>query len=312
VWVAGVGDVNRDRRPDVAVGLPSSTEDGTVGAAYVVFGKASPDQVDLATLGNGGYPIAAWGMSAEGGGPKVRGGGDVNGDGRGDLLVTTYQDVANPFESGATYVVFGKSSSDPVDVHSLGRGGFRIEGPPLDGEFDSSADGAGDVNRDGQADIVIAYPYAANSLRPGGGWSYVVFGKRSGAPVRLGALGRRGFRISGDSPMNVPFAAAGAGDFNRDRKADVVLGGQATACVVFGRRFPETVDLGRLGRQGVCFDGHRSSEAGTTVSGAGDFNRDGYADVVVGAQYDNFEPLPGGAYEPWPGAAYVVLGHRTR
>jgi hypothetical protein len=274
----------------------------------VVFGKASTTTVDLAALGAEGFRIATAGTSYGYDGPTVGAPGDVNGDGRPDVLLNVYDDPENPFYSGATYVVFGKASPDPVDLRSLGANGFRIEGPPLDDDPIVAFDGAGDVNGDRLQDIVITYPYATNYYRDNSGWTYVVFGKRSGSTVRLASLGSQGFRIASDSFHGAPFAVAGAGDFNHDRKADVALSGYDSAYVVFGGRSTATVDLATLGRRGIRFDGGEGGDSSTSVAGAGDVNRDGFSDVLVGRQYEGGS---GGAY-PYSGAAYVVLGHRAR
>jgi hypothetical protein len=55
------------------------------------------------------------------------GGGDVNGDGRDDVLVGTGAEFDGS-DSGAVWVVFGKASSTPADMAGIGGGGFRIDG----------------------------------------------------------------------------------------------------------------------------------------------------------------------------------------
>ena len=51
--VAGAGDVNGDKRPDVVVGAPWANPNGRffAGSAYVVFGQAASTTVDLAAPG---------------------------------------------------------------------------------------------------------------------------------------------------------------------------------------------------------------------------------------------------------------------
>jgi hypothetical protein len=85
--VAGEGDVNGDGVIDVAVGAPDATSSGRVqsGAAFVVFGKGSAGTVDLASPGAGGIRIDG-AAAADNAGYRLAG-GDINGDGRPDVLV---------------------------------------------------------------------------------------------------------------------------------------------------------------------------------------------------------------------------------
>src|SRR3954469_1484232 len=78
--VAGVGDMNEDGRDDVAVA------EGDDGSAWVVFGDASTAPVDLAALGARGFRIEPLGKPDDGL-ETVAAAGDVNGDGRPDLLL---------------------------------------------------------------------------------------------------------------------------------------------------------------------------------------------------------------------------------
>ena len=107
--VASAGDVNGDGRSDVIVGArfadPSSRSDA--GSSYVIYGSASPSNVDLGSLGSAGFRIdgaAASDLS----GYSVASAGDVNGDGRSDVIVGAY--AANPSsrsDAGSSYVIYG-------------------------------------------------------------------------------------------------------------------------------------------------------------------------------------------------------------
>ena len=100
-------------------------------------------------------------------GASLAGAGDVNGDGRADLIVGS--GAASPggrFRAGSAYVVFGRSALGTIGLDTFGGDGFRIDGAPpaLDVEIDrtgpvgekagSAAAGVGDVNGDGLADVV--------------------------------------------------------------------------------------------------------------------------------------------------------------
>ena len=61
----------------------------------------------------------------DGAGSTVDGAGDVNGDGRADILVGAYlaQNNGRPY-SGSTYIVFGQSSPTSIDLAGHGRSVF--------------------------------------------------------------------------------------------------------------------------------------------------------------------------------------------
>src|SRR6266513_4744730 len=84
--------------------------------------------------------------------------GDVNGDGFADLLIGAYRADPNGDSSGAAYVVFGKSGgfNPNLNLSSLdGANGFKISGVAASDRAGSAVSGAGDVNGDGFADLLI-------------------------------------------------------------------------------------------------------------------------------------------------------------
>ena len=112
----------------------------------------------------------------------------MNGDGRADVLVGAFgADYNGRKASGSAYVVFGKASPKRVDLAALGAGGFRVDGAAADDSAGSSVAGAGDVNQDGRADVLVGAPRADNNRRTGSGSTYVVFGQASSKRVDLAA-----------------------------------------------------------------------------------------------------------------------------
>jgi hypothetical protein len=309
--VANAGDINGDGIPDAIVGAPGEFADGAV---YVVFGKATTTAVDLSSLGTQGFRISdgrtcycipsgtTWGSI----GNEVAGPGDVNGDGRPDILIGQRQspDGSN---GEAAFVVFGKADTSAVDLTSLGAGGYRIN---TDG-FSPAISSAGDINGDGLNDVLVSTSQAPNppDPTPYTGKVYVVFGKADGATIDLASLGSGGYEIDGPSQSAfIGDSIADAGDVNGDGVPDQLIGGGITGktYVVFGQRNSlAPIDLANVGTQGFT-QGYAiwgfSPGFGHPVASLGDVNGDGVPDALIGD--------PSASYTgDHAGAALVVFLH---
>src|SRR6267154_620100 len=294
--VAGAGDINGDGFADFIVGAPFLSPNGTgSGASYIVFGKASSfgANFELSSLnGTSGFQINGE-AAGDNAGFSVSSAGDVNGDGFADFIIGAPNAGPNGAKSGASYVVFGKSSgfSSNLDLSSLnGSNGFQINGKTA-GDYAGAAVSAGDINGDGLTDLLIGAPSAApNGLYSGA--AYVVFGKASGFPasLELSSLnGSNGFQINGDSAYSLAGSSiASAGDVNGDGITDIIIGAHGAngksgaAYVVFGRAsgWGANLDLSSLnGTNGFKISGEAVGDyAGYSVSSAGDVNGDGFGD----------------------------------
>ncbi|MGE5563565.1 MAG: beta strand repeat-containing protein [Bacillota bacterium] len=283
--LGSAGDINGDGFGDIYY------EDGDGAGVYVIFGKATPANIDLDTLSaTNGFKIA-------GTVDKVASAGDVNGDGFDDLLVAAPRDSEAGQYAGAVYVIFGKASGfTNIDLASLSAtAGYKITGAvELDGLGFSIAS-AGDVNGDGLDDIVVSAvgnDAAGNSA----GAAYVIFGKASGSTdIDLASLSPTdGFRIIGESAYdNAGYSVSSAGDFNGDGFDDIIIGApsnqpygrpEGAAYVIFGKAggFSD-IDLSSLAESdGFKIIGGETFDAlGYEVSAAGDVNHDGFDDLMI-------------------------------
>ena len=287
----------------------------------VLFGGSWPAEVRLPKESAGGFVIRHSWLTAPA--------GDVNGDGRDDVL---------RFDGERSTVLLGQPRGRPA-IES----GFVVThrgwGPGT---------GAGDVDGDGRDDLIF------------GRWgrsAAVVFGRTTPATVRIQNPGRNGFRVvsrqakwlqawpagdvDGDRRADLLVLAGGqlylvsgaqrsgtleleraalsrivsrgsvtraapAGDVNGDRIDDLVVGTSTQACVVFGMRppWPHRRFCGEA-RTLLILGPSKATSGSRNVSAAGDLDGDGRGDVVVA-----MPSFALGGREWPPGAVYVVFGRR--
>lgn len=201
-----------------------------------------------------------------------------------------------------------------INLHGLnGSNGFRVDEEVLT-EFSSYKVGtAGDFNGDGYDDMIIgADHHSPDTVINDTG--YIVFGKPSEFGEALNLLdldSDSGFRIQGISGVNADeFLISQAGDINADGFGDLIVGSTAysdgnsrldSAYVIFGRAtaFDVPLDLSNLSSSdGFRLEGlNLGEDLRHFISSAGDFNGDGYNDIIMGSPLDE--------------ASYLVFGKNT-
>ena len=146
---------------------------------------------------------------------------------------------------------------------------YTFDGDSAGDELGRSVSGAGDVNGDGFDDLIVGF---------------------RGARVFSGADGSIIYTFHGDSAGDqFGYSVSGAGDVNGDGFDDLIVGAQGddnNGTTSGSARVLSGVDGSIL----YTFNGDSASDwFGNSVSGAGDVDGDGYADLIVGAFLAGFQ-----------------------
>ena len=309
-WVGATTDMNGDGRPDLIFGAPLDDDKATdAGRVFVELNAVAGGST--VGIGDSMTQIIIDGVNAgDHAGAAVGGIADLNGDGRGEILIgAPGMDNGALTDAGVAFVVYGKASGgvDLGDPYSGGGGGYAIKGQAAGDAAGTSIQAIADLNGDGKMDVIVGAP-GNDQGGTDAGAAYVVWGKSGSSAVNLSsvAAGTGGFKITGDAAGDGAGQAIGvATDMNGDGKAEILVGAPGSAIggadggavyVVFGKSTGAAVDLTNVaaGTGGFVIKGQPGDRAGASVTGIGDVNGDGLGDILVGA----------------PGAdhAYVVFG----
>lgn len=267
-YLAPAGDVNGDGYSDVLVSVYNN-----------VFGVSKDGRVQLFLgTGNGIGSAAAWTSEGKGGtnyGESIGSAGDVNGDGYFDVVVGAPRFSNGEENEGAVFVYYGSPSG--LDTNPS----WIMEGNQANAFFGASVSTAGDVNKDGYADVVVGASYYDDG-ETNEGKIFVYLGSASG-------LGKTPYFTAQSDQVNAFFgkSVSSAGDVNHDGFGDIVVGapGYDHGQTNEGRAY---LYLGTYGgmTQAPAWTGESNqadASFGNSVACAGDLNGDGFSDVVVGA-----------------------------
>ena len=113
----------------------------------------------------------------------VHGVADVNGDSVPDVAAATEQDVGGNVDQGQAFVYLGSAAGLPAGAD------WTAEGSQAGAAFGAAVAGAGDVNGDGYADLIVGAPSYDDSQGPEG--RALLFCGNAGAGVSLNPRQRR-------------------------------------------------------------------------------------------------------------------------
>ena len=279
------GDVNEDGFSDVIVGA-YRYDDGEVdeGAAFLFYGSGSGiiNTISPVTQYESDQANAYFGRS-------VKSAGDVNGDGYPDLIMGAYGYDNGQTDEGAAFVYQGFSVEGLYNVFGFLR--------YIDVRRDSSMVGrnisdAGDINGDGFDDFIFSV-YKGDPVSES--YSAVIYYGGKVGPFQVDTI------IGNSTVLQKILTVGAAGDVNGDGYSDIIMGNDTysngqTAEGAFAVFMGSA--LGLNSSPVLLIESNQSNaHMGFSLACAGDVNKDGYSDVMVGAYgYDNGQIDEGAAF----------------
>jgi hypothetical protein len=262
----------------------------------------------------GCWPVVAWAAGSQPERRTARGAipaaaavasveADFNNDGFADLAVGVPREGVGAAElAGAVNVLYGSTtglSGSGSQLFFQGGGGVTDVAEPFD-SF-GAALAAGDFDNDGFVDLAVGVPGEDLRAIPNAGAVNVLYGSTAG----LSGAGGQFFSqdttgvLGTAEPEDTFGAAVGTGDFDNDGFADLAIGvpaedpGGAALAGAVNVLYGSAVKLTAAGNQqfvqgsgGVLGTAEIGDQFGFVLA-AGDFNNDGFADLVIGAPFED-------------------------
>ncbi|MEQ1507533.1 MAG: integrin alpha, partial [Myxococcota bacterium] len=291
--VAGGHDLTGDGHEDVVIGARYDDATGNSAGAVYVARAIGEGTIELSLVTAKIYAEAEYDSC----GYAVASPGDIDGDGRADLLLGSPEASPAGNASGMAHAVYG-----PVDgAVQLSVATTRFVGEHELDKTGCAVAGVGDVDGDGQADLLVAACFSDRNGEDAG--AAFQFSTHPAADLSVGdadgaMVGERAFDQLG--------TALAGGDLDGDGLSDVIVGAPYhdvtadDAGAVYAAFGPASVDMNRPDAKltGVGAGDH----LGASVAVAGDVDQDGFLDLVLGA------PGHDGDDAEDAGAAYLVFG----
>ena len=298
-WRVAAADVNGDGYDDAIIGTLQNVQPIGRGTVYIVYGKRNwPRELSLDT---DGAPIPGvtrvLGKNPQDFAGSAVAAGDVNGDGFADVIIGAFGAGPEGMDGreGEVYILYGSPSlAEIVELDTSDHLSTTIHGTQnaRAGEFV----GCLDINLDGFWDVLVGLPGYRDESRFLHG-KVVIFNGREDLPREVyleptdstAGLTEIIGAANGDR-IGWSFAS---GDVDGDGAVELLIGtsypwleraGSAGKMHILfnAAALPQRVDLRTYENQVIVFGMQRGDVLGEEVA-TGDFNGDGFADVLVGA-----------------------------
>ena len=277
--VTNIGDINGDGYSDAAVsgGVFQTSCEISNGRVVIYLGTPNgydtvPNRVLIGNNNDGTF------------GRKIREAGDINRDGFDDFLIgcsNARNLQGNTTNVGRVYVYYGSNTGVNIGATQLLLAPVNV-GSAITSRFGSSVSGAGDMNGDGFADIIIG---AITYVQPGTpsnavGAAFIYLGSNIGIANAPSAT-----LLGNNLNSSLGYSVAGLGDVNGDGFSDVAVSeliNMRSVTIIYGSAVIQQNLF--LARQ-ILASNLNGNWYGLEISSAGDLNGDGYSDLAIGSPY---------------------------
>ena len=280
----------------LARGVPRIHKEGTMRSPTVVHRLllagmllallTSPGQLSASAADSASLPLA-----------------DFNRDNFADLAIgVPYDSPGSVASAGAVDVIYGSHSGlSPTGVQYWHQDRPGTEGSAEEHDLFGQALAAGDFDGDGYFDLAVGVPEQTVGGHANAGAVHILYGSRPGLSTAGDQIWHQDSGAVGSIAEEGDYFGwtLAAGDFNGDGRDDLAVGvpfedwterDSGLVQILYGSVAGVTDDRNQLWRQGV--GGLLETEEFTDQFGkalaVGDFNDDGYADLVVGVPDENF------------------------
>jgi hypothetical protein len=235
------GDWNGDGIPDLAVGAPAGQGTGVrpAGKVYLFLGGEG--------FGAAAAAVLSAGEAGDGFGEAISMADDINGDSLADLVVGAPHSRKAGATAGRAYVWFGRRSG------GLGKSADAEIRLGSTNDLFGTAVATGDVNGDGQADLVISSPHDKTGEKWPGSVSIILGGKKINFAVPSQVIWGEGTAWQDEFGASIAVVP----DMNGDSAAELVVGA------------PQVTDGGRQVGKAYLYYGGQKIEAKPAATFAG-------------------------------------------
>ena len=293
--ISDIGDFNDDGFDDVIIGAQCYSGNGEyhAGEAYIILGDSDlPSEIDLSDVNSHIITIRLNQQNAMLG-YDVSSAGDINNDGFDDVIVSANSfSVSERNYCGRCFIIYGSvNPSSEIDLEGTGSNYFSVTGKYSYDCLGTKISNAGDVNNDGYDDILLATMYNySNEV-------YILFGRNepfSDIDLEYANPFIKTIKIDYDDMEQYSvIGVSDANDINKDGFGDIMISLPSLSYEGFVKNgdvfilngsdsLSETINLSNYNKLEIK-NYSNGSFFGSSISAVADFNKDGFADIIVGA-----------------------------